>query len=208
MAAARGALVLWLDYRGADREAFYAWHARDHIPGRREVPGFLRARRYVALRGKPEYLIWYELDQPAALEHPRYAALSSAAPSPGDQAVGLHFDGVTRWLCQAQSSAGQALGGLLLSVRYAVPSAAAEAHAAALRDDVLPRVARSPGVCGCHSLRLLAPAASATTELALLVESWGDEAQVREIHDELTGRLLPLELRDSTSLPYRLQLLY
>lgn len=38
------------------------WYAEEHIPALLSVPGYIGARRYVAVDGEPKYLNWYEID--------------------------------------------------------------------------------------------------------------------------------------------------
>ncbi|HTE86801.1 MAG TPA: hypothetical protein VK821_18965 [Dehalococcoidia bacterium] len=38
------------------------WYNDEHIPALLSVPGYIGARRYVAVEGEPKYLNWYEID--------------------------------------------------------------------------------------------------------------------------------------------------
>src|SRR3954465_3943632 len=70
------ALLLWNDYRGSDEAAFHEWYNRRHIPERVPgLPGFLRARRFAAVSGGPQYLVLYDLASAAALTTPQYRTL-------------------------------------------------------------------------------------------------------------------------------------
>ena len=79
--AGGGAVAIWHDIAPEGREAFYAWHGREHMPERVGIPGFLRGRRYVALRGAPEFFNLYETRSPAVVSGPDYLARLNA-PTP------------------------------------------------------------------------------------------------------------------------------
>jgi hypothetical protein len=57
-----GLLMSWTDIEPAQEDAFNRWYNDEHIGRLLEVPGFLSAARYVALRGGPKYLAMYELE--------------------------------------------------------------------------------------------------------------------------------------------------
>jgi hypothetical protein len=57
-----GLLMSWTDIDPAQEDAFNRWYNEEHIGRLLEVPGFLSAARYVALRGGPKYLAMYELE--------------------------------------------------------------------------------------------------------------------------------------------------
>ncbi len=86
--AGRGVLAIWNGIAEEAEADFLAWHVREHIPERVAVPGFLRARRYVALRGEPRYFNFYEHDVACGPVRPR---LSFEAGQP----VGLDEAGRT-----------------------------------------------------------------------------------------------------------------
>ncbi len=51
------------------------WYETQHIPSRLRMPGFLSARRYVAIEGKPKYLTLYDLASAEALKSDAYQKL-------------------------------------------------------------------------------------------------------------------------------------
>jgi hypothetical protein len=57
-----GLLMSWTDIDPAQEDAFNRWYNEEHIGRLLEIPGFLSAARYVALRGGPKYLAMYELE--------------------------------------------------------------------------------------------------------------------------------------------------
>ena len=74
--AGQGALAIWNDIAPEGREVFFEWHGREHVAERLAIPGFLRCRRYVALRGSPEHFTFYETADLQVLTGPSYAGAS------------------------------------------------------------------------------------------------------------------------------------
>jgi hypothetical protein len=57
-----GLLMAWTDVDPDHEPEFNRWYDEEHIGRLLEVPGFLNAGRYRALRGGPKYLAMYELE--------------------------------------------------------------------------------------------------------------------------------------------------
>lgn len=56
-------------------DEFNRWYDEEHLPMLSQVPGVLRARRFVDLQGrKPRYIALYELDHEAVTQHPQWQA--------------------------------------------------------------------------------------------------------------------------------------
>jgi hypothetical protein len=54
-------------------EEFNTWYDEEHVPEKvGTVPGFIRARRYRALEGRPNYLCIYELEDVSVVDNPTY----------------------------------------------------------------------------------------------------------------------------------------
>ena len=53
-------------------EEFNAWYDTQHLPQLLELPGFLDAARYVAVKGGPQYLAAYELETVDAVRTPQF----------------------------------------------------------------------------------------------------------------------------------------
>jgi hypothetical protein len=216
--AGKGAVAIWHDIAPEARDEFHAWHGRQHMPERVDIPGFLRGRRYVALKGAPEYFNLYEVDSPQTLMGREYLARLNA-PTPWTVATVKHFRNVARSLCEVAATFGEGQGGLIATFRYDVDDARAEAHYARMVRHALPALAGQPGVAGCHLL--VADEAASAVETAekkvraeknvvprwiVLVESWGDV----EPFDTLCRGLLDNDVfEDVASAPilgmYRLQ---
>ena len=60
--AGKGAVAIWQDLIPEARQDYYEWHNRQHVPERLGIPGFRRARRFVAVHGGPQFYTLYEAD--------------------------------------------------------------------------------------------------------------------------------------------------
>lgn len=63
-------------------EEFADWYDTEHLPQRRDLPGFLNGARWVAVEGYPKSLATYDLASLAALDEPAYRAVSGANSTP------------------------------------------------------------------------------------------------------------------------------
>ena len=86
----KGMLIVFTDVKARDERDFNEWYNREHIDERVNLPGFHRARRYVAVRGAPKYLATYECDTVEDLATPGYLQLL-ANQTPWTQAVMARF---------------------------------------------------------------------------------------------------------------------
>jgi hypothetical protein len=68
-----GVMVAFFDIPKSLDEEFNKWYDEEHIPEKvGTVPGFLRARRYKSLDGRPNYLAIYELEDIGVLDNTTY----------------------------------------------------------------------------------------------------------------------------------------
>jgi len=72
--AGLGVVAIWHDIAAEARDDFYEWHNREHMPERVGIPGFLRGRRYIAVRGAPTFFTLYEATGTDVLAGPHYLA--------------------------------------------------------------------------------------------------------------------------------------
>lgn len=75
MARQRSLFVVMTDVSPKIETGWNNWYNTRHIPDRLGVPGFLAARRFVAVRGSPKYLTLYELTGIEVLSSHAYLAL-------------------------------------------------------------------------------------------------------------------------------------
>lgn len=186
--AGQAAVAIWHDIAPEGRAQFYDWHGTEHMPERVAIPGFLRGRRYVALQADLEFFNLYEAETPDVLTGAGYRDRLNS-PTPWTVDTVKHFRRVARSLCRVAASAGAGQGGLVATLRYDVPAAAAAAHVRALADNLLPGLARHGAIAGAHLLVADADASavgnaeSAARGVAnrvprwiVVVEGWGDAA--------------------------------
>jgi hypothetical protein len=114
------ALLNWSSVAEADRPGYYAWHAREHMVGRIGVPGFLRGRRYAAVRAGWDFFQFYELRDATVLTSVPYLALANA-PSPLTQWATQRIHSSTRVVATMPLSVGAGQGGYLLTLRVEDP---------------------------------------------------------------------------------------
>src|SRR5271157_6193306 len=91
-----GLLMVWSDIDAEFEAEFNRWYDEEHISRLLQVPGFLSAGRYTALRGGPKYLAMYELEDHNVLRSAAYLDTVKYQPSPqrtksGTSRVGRNF---------------------------------------------------------------------------------------------------------------------
>jgi len=91
-----GLLMVWTDIDAEVEADFNRWYDEEHISRLLQVPGFLSAGRYVAIKGGPKYLAMYELEDHNVLRSAAYLDTVKYQPSPqqaktGTSRVGRNF---------------------------------------------------------------------------------------------------------------------
>ena len=87
-----GLLMLWTDVDPQYEDEFNRWYNEEHINRLLQVPGFLSAGRYRALKGGPKYLAMYELEDHNVLRSSAFLDEVRYRPSPRrQQASGGHI---------------------------------------------------------------------------------------------------------------------
>jgi hypothetical protein len=77
-----GLLMLWTDVDPEYEADFNRWYDEEHIQHLLQVPGFLSAGRYRALKGGPKYLAMYELEDHNVLRTSAFLDAVRYKPSP------------------------------------------------------------------------------------------------------------------------------
>lgn len=176
-----GVLAIWNGIEPGHDAEFLRWHVNEHIPERLSVPGFRRARRYVAHRADPAYFNFYEVDAPSVLTSGSYLARLND-PTPRTQATVPHFRQTSRTLCRVVASIGHGIGRAMVTVPLmgaVTPALGALAAELAADEDV----------CAAHLLeRAEAPAAPTR------------EQQMRNHPDEEVAAILLIEGPDPHAL--------
>ncbi len=147
--AGLGAVAIWHDLEPAARDEFYEWHNREHMPERVGIPGFHRGRRYAVIGSGPEYFNLYEADSLETLTGRDYLDRLNA-PTAWTQRVVPHFRNVARAICRVAFTHGVGSGGVMLTLRFALPDAAQDDLLGALRARHLPPLVYRKGIAGLH----------------------------------------------------------
>jgi hypothetical protein len=90
--------IIWTDIP-AEREAdFNEWYNREHAPDRvLGIPGFIQARRFVALEGGPRYAAWFDVAGPEVFRNEAYVAMRRTPDPRSRQFIPL-FRNVIRFI--------------------------------------------------------------------------------------------------------------
>jgi hypothetical protein len=110
------------------------------------LPGFQRARRYVAVKASPKYLATYECDTVEDLATPGYLALL-ADQTPWTKAVMVRFTHFKRMTARVQLDLAHGEGGALTTVRF-TPQPAMRRQLTDWLKETLPPAIAKPGMVG------------------------------------------------------------
>jgi len=142
-----GMLVTLTEVSARDERDFNEWYNREHIDERVNLPGFHRARRYVAVRGSPKYLATYECDTVADLATPGYLQLLGNQ-TPWSQAVMARFTHFTRLTLRIQVDQTHGVGGALATVRFVPDPRRRRMLVEWFSGQALPKLIARPGLVG------------------------------------------------------------
>lgn len=141
-----GLLVVRSRVSGPLLEEYHAWYDHQHVPDRIRLPGWLTARRYVAVHDPETFLAYYDLESLAVLRRQPYLSMRAERPAGEQRILGL-IDPMDRRVYQRTTAPAEpdTCGPLLLCVWWQpVPEAAGE-----FRDwyeeEHLPMLAQVPG---------------------------------------------------------------
>ena len=67
-----GIFLVYVDIDATHDQEFNEWYTTEHLPELQAVPGILAAARYVAVKGGPKYLAFYELEDIDVLHTPAF----------------------------------------------------------------------------------------------------------------------------------------
>jgi len=143
----KGMLIVFSEVKARDERDFNEWYNREHIDERVNLPGFHRARRYVAVRGSPKYLATYECDSVEDLATPGYLQLL-ANQTPWTQAVMARFTQFRRLTLRVQVDLAHGVGGAVAAVRFVPDPRKRRALVAWLHKTALPKAIARPGMLG------------------------------------------------------------
>jgi hypothetical protein len=143
----KGMLIVFNEVKAADERDFNEWYNREHIDERVNLPGFHRARRYVAVRGSPKYLATYECDSVEDLATPGYLDLL-ANQTAWTQSVMARFTRFQRLTVRLQVDLTHGVGGAVAAVRFVPDPHERKPLVAWLQDTALPKVIARPAMVG------------------------------------------------------------
>jgi hypothetical protein len=190
--AGKGMLITLMDADPSEERDFNQWYDKEHIIERVGIPGFLEARRYVAVAAEPKYLNFYTTETLEVLRSPEYLkALQN--PTAWTRHHMPKFRNFTRAVARVSASRGQGRGGALAFSRLR-PSGTDKTEfrntITAQFDAVLDRV------ISAHLLEsdpgLSKPADAAAPDIGAgdwyVVVEGTDEPAVRQLADQRFGR--------------------
>ncbi len=130
----KGMLITLMDADPSEERDFNQWYDKEHIIERVGIPGFLEARRYVAVAAHPKYLNFYTTETLDSLRSPAYLqALQN--PTAWTRHHMAKFRNFTRAVARVTSSRGRGRGGALAFSRIRPSGVRAPRQAAARRND-------------------------------------------------------------------------
>lgn len=71
-------MIVETDVEPDKEQELFDWYANEHIPEIIAVDGFVRARRYRAVEGKPKFVAIYDFEAAENRETPEYAQARGA----------------------------------------------------------------------------------------------------------------------------------
>jgi len=172
----KGMLVVYSEVKPRDERDFNEWYNREHIDERINLPGFHRARRYVAERGSPKYLATYECDHVGDLATPGYLHLL-ANQTPWTQAVMARFTRFHRMTLRVQVDLTHGAGGVVTTVRFVPDPRKRRLLTEWLAKTVLPKAIARPGLVGAAALENDLEAANAPVQEKSMDHPRAEEAE-------------------------------
>jgi hypothetical protein len=146
----KGMLAVYTEAAPRHERDLNEWYNREHIDERINIPGFHRARRYVAVTGGPKYLATYECDRADDLATRRYLHVL-ANQTPWSKRVIGRFTHFTRLTMRVQLDLSHGEGGALTTVRF-VPQPQQRRRLVAWLKKALPAAIAQPGMVGAAVL--------------------------------------------------------
>ena len=148
MLRGKGMLITLTEVRPRDEPDFNEWYNREHIDERVNLPGFRRARRYVAAgRADPKYFATYECRTVADLADPGYLKLLTNQ-SPWSQRVMQRFTKFQRLTLRIRVDLTHGVGGAVTCLRFVPERKRARALARWLKTEALPAAIAERGLVG------------------------------------------------------------
>ena len=177
-------------------EEFNAWYDTQHLPQLLELPGFLDAARYVAVKGGPKYLAAYELETVDAVRTPQF--LNRPIP-PWDRrmsprVIGRNFTRIVgeQIFPEAVEQADRGMAPVLQIGRMSVPDDIDAEWNAWYNGEYIPGYRKVPGVIYARRFRVVEGEVRYTTVYEFQDEQVPDSAawnHQREHSSPKSGRM-------------------
>lgn len=120
-----GCLLVCNDVDVARDAEFNRWYQEEHLAERMSVPGFITARRYIAVDETLRYVALYETRGPEVLVSPIYATMLGA-PTPRTKAIMPAFLNMTRAIGRLAFKRDTGVGGVMGLIFITAPGATDE----------------------------------------------------------------------------------
>jgi hypothetical protein len=171
----KGMLLVFNEVKPRHERDFNEWYNREHIDERVNLPGFRRARRYVAVKASPKYLATYECEKVEDLATPGYLALL-ADQTPWTKAVMARFTHFNRMTVRVQLDLTHGEGGALTTVRF-TPHPPMRRQLTDWLKEVLPPAISKPGMVGAAVLENDVEIANAPVAASSMDHPRADQAE-------------------------------
>ena len=186
--AGKGMLITLMDADPNEERDFNKWYDQEHIIERVSIPGFLEARRYIAVAAEPKYLNFYTTETVEVLSSRAYLQVLQN-PTDWTRHHIPRFRNFTRTVARVTASRGRGRGGAVAFGRIR-PSGADKT---ALRNAVTAQLdAALDEVISAHLLEadpeLSKPADASAPDIGsadwYIVVEGTDEPSVRRVADQ------------------------
>jgi len=145
----KGVVLVWNDVVPEGRDAFYAWHNKEHIPERMSLKGFQRGRRFICRDHSPEWLTFYEAEDLKVLVGSEYLDRLNHPTEATVRCVQL-FRNTARSVCTVSYSEGVGTGGYILAARFDVRAEKIDELETYLREVFLPGLLSQSEIAAAH----------------------------------------------------------
>jgi hypothetical protein len=145
------AITMWADFVPEIVPELGDWHTHEHMPERLGIPGFLRGTRWSGGGAGASHFIMYELESLAVFSSGAYLERLNN-PTPWSRKLTPHHRNMVRSPCRVVGGAGAGVGAGLLTVRLSPRAGEADRLRHRLLGDLLPALARRPGLAAAHLL--------------------------------------------------------
>jgi len=212
-------LFTFCDIASEDEPKFTEWYNREHMRDRiLGLPGFKRGRRFVAVKGTPKYLAFYEAYNDEVFRSETYLELIRN-PDPNSRYFITRFQNTIRTIARMSASLGEGEGAVIAVLPLTPQAGKEDVLRRALTADVMPRLLAAPGIVAVRLIErdtnAQAPSRSGhvrqgdrTLDWALLVEAGETEDLERAAQSLLDSAALELLGAQKPATPSIYRMLY